>query len=194
MQAIAKLVEEDPYLKLSPSERVAERKRRRSKWAAPGKPDTPIDCRARKEATIPAIELRPIPPALFKEWLDRQERLNPLPKPAWFSIEAEIEPAPRKIQIREIQRIVALQYGVTVNDIVSARRTADVVRARQVAMYLARHMTPISLPEIGRRFGDRDHTTALFAVRKITRLLDMMEEGLRETIDGLVASLGGPVE
>jgi chromosomal replication initiator protein len=53
----------------------------------------------------------------------------------------------------------------------SSRRTANVVRPRQVAMYLAKTMTLRSLPEIGRRFGGRDHTTVLHAVRKIEGLV-----------------------
>ena len=55
-------------------------------------------------------------------------------------------------------------------DLVSARRTQAIVRPRQIAMYLAKVMTPRSLPEIGRRFGGRDHTTVLHAVRKIDEL------------------------
>ncbi|PNE09990.1 MAG: chromosomal replication initiation protein DnaA, partial [Beijerinckiaceae bacterium] len=53
----------------------------------------------------------------------------------------------------------------------SARRTASVVRPRQISMYLSKLLTPRSLPEIGRRFGGRDHTTVLHAVRKITGLV-----------------------
>ena len=56
-------------------------------------------------------------------------------------------------------------------DMRSARRTANIVRPRQVAMYLAKTLTLRSLPEIGRRFGGRDHTTVLHAVRKITALV-----------------------
>src|SRR6202035_4208056 len=56
-------------------------------------------------------------------------------------------------------------------DILSARRTTSVVRPRQIAMYLSKLLTPRSLPEIGRRFGGRDHTTVLHAVRKITGLV-----------------------
>jgi chromosomal replication initiator protein len=56
-------------------------------------------------------------------------------------------------------------------DLLSSRRTANVVRPRQVAMYLAKTLTLRSLPEIGRRFGGRDHTTVLHAVRKIEGLV-----------------------
>src|SRR6266699_2956293 len=78
---------------------------------------------------------------------------------------------PRRVKIEEIQRIVARQYNVSRADLLSSRRTANVVRPRQVAMYLAKTLTLRSLPEIGRRFGGRDHTTVLHAVRKIETLV-----------------------
>jgi chromosomal replication initiator protein len=77
---------------------------------------------------------------------------------------------PKRVKIEDIQKLVATHYNVTKADIVSARRTANVVRPRQIAMYLAKTLTPRSLPEIGRRFGGRDHTTVLHAVRKIEAL------------------------
>jgi chromosomal replication initiator protein len=78
---------------------------------------------------------------------------------------------PRRVKIEDIQRIVARQYNVSRADLLSSRRTANVVRPRQVAMYLAKTLTLRSLPEIGRRFGGRDHTTVLHAVRKIENLV-----------------------
>ncbi len=77
---------------------------------------------------------------------------------------------PKRVKIEDIQKLVASHYNVTKADILSARRTANVVRPRQIAMYLAKMLTPRSLPEIGRRFGGRDHTTVLHAVRKIEAL------------------------
>ena len=74
---------------------------------------------------------------------------------------------PKRVKIEDIQRVVARQYNVSRSDLLSSRRTANVVRPRQVAMYLAKTLTLRSLPEIGRRFGGRDHTTVLHAVRKI---------------------------
>jgi chromosomal replication initiator protein len=64
---------------------------------------------------------------------------------------------------------VATRYNVSRSDILSERRTAAVVRPRQIAMYLSKVLTLRSLPEIGRRFGGRDHTTVLHAVRKIEK-------------------------
>jgi chromosomal replication initiator protein len=77
---------------------------------------------------------------------------------------------PKRVKIEDIQKLVANHYSVSRADILSSRRTAVVVKPRQVAMYLAKTLTMRSLPEIGRRFGGRDHTTVLHAVRKIEGL------------------------
>lgn len=74
---------------------------------------------------------------------------------------------PKRVRVEDIQRVVARHYNVPRSDLLSNRRTRVIVKPRQVAMYLAKMMTPRSLPEIGRRFGGRDHTTVLHAVRKI---------------------------
>ncbi|MEN0000842.1 MAG: chromosomal replication initiator protein DnaA, partial [Pseudomonadota bacterium] len=76
----------------------------------------------------------------------------------------------RKVRIEDIQRVVAQHYNIPKNEMLSNRRTRTVVRPRQIAMYLAKIMTLRSLPEIGRRFGGRDHTTILHAVRKVEEL------------------------
>ncbi len=76
----------------------------------------------------------------------------------------------RKISIEEIQRKVAEYYNIRLADMHSARRARAVARPRQIAMYLAKQLTPRSLPEIGRKFGGRDHTTVMYAVRKIEEL------------------------
>ena len=73
-------------------------------------------------------------------------------------------------------------------DLLSSRRTANVVRPRQVAMYLAKTLTLRSLPEIGRRFGGRDHTTVLHAVRKIENLVNT-DNALAEEIELLKRQL-----
>lgn len=74
---------------------------------------------------------------------------------------------PKKVRIEDIQKLVATHYNVSRADILSSRRSAGVVKPRQIAMYLSKQLTLRSLPEIGRRFGGRDHTTVLHAVRKI---------------------------
>ena len=77
---------------------------------------------------------------------------------------------PKQIIITDIQKLVASHYRINLDDILSSRRTKTVVNPRQIAMYLAKVLTPKSLQEIGRRFGGRDHATVLHAVRKIERL------------------------
>lgn len=90
---------------------------------------------------------------------------------------------PRRIKIEDILKIVSRHFGVSRGDILSQRRHRSVVWPRQIGMYLAKQLTSRSLPEIGRRFGNRDHTTVLHAIRKIegeiggnTRLKDEIEE------------------
>ncbi|PZP45327.1 MAG: chromosomal replication initiator protein DnaA [Agrobacterium fabrum] len=77
----------------------------------------------------------------------------------------------KRVRIEDIQRIVAKHYNVSRQELVSNRRTRVIVKPRQIAMYLAKMLTPRSFPEIGRRFGGRDHTTVLHAVRKIEELI-----------------------
>ncbi len=76
----------------------------------------------------------------------------------------------RKVTIDEIIRKVTDHYGVNLTDMLSARRSRSIARPRQVAMYLSKKLTSKSLPEIGRRFGKRDHTTVIHAVKKIEEL------------------------
>lgn len=76
----------------------------------------------------------------------------------------------RRITIDEIQKRVSEHFRIRHAEMVSARRAREVARPRQIAMYLAKQLTPRSLPEIGRRFGGRDHTTVIHAVRQIERL------------------------
>jgi chromosomal replication initiator protein len=74
---------------------------------------------------------------------------------------------PRRIKIEDILRVVSRHFGVSKGDLLSQRRHRSVVWPRQIGMYLAKQLTARSLPEIGRRFGNRDHTTVLHAIRKI---------------------------
>jgi len=90
---------------------------------------------------------------------------------------------PRRIKIEDILRIISRHFGVSKSDLLSQRRHRSVVWPRQIGMYLAKQMTARSLPEIGRRFGNRDHTTVPHAIRKIdgelngnARLRDELEE------------------
>jgi chromosomal replication initiator protein len=78
----------------------------------------------------------------------------------------------RRITIEEIQKKVAEHWNIRLTDMSSARRARAVARPRQVAMYLAKQLTSRSLPEIGRKFGNRDHTTVMHAVSRVTELME----------------------
>lgn len=92
------------------------------------------------------------------------------------AIEAEIAHLSTLAPIARVMAITARRTGVSVTDMKSARRTKSLVAARQVAMYVARMVSQSSYPEIGRRFGNRDHTTVMHAVRKIERLASERED------------------
>ncbi|WP_138378980.1 chromosomal replication initiator protein DnaA [Luteithermobacter gelatinilyticus] len=76
----------------------------------------------------------------------------------------------RRVTIDEIQRRVADYFNIRLSDLLSSRRARQVARPRQIAMYLSKQMTSKSLPEIGRQFGGRDHTTVMHAVKRIEEL------------------------
>ena len=76
----------------------------------------------------------------------------------------------RKITVEEIQRRVAEHYNIRLSDMIGPKRVRNFARPRQIAMYLSKHLTSRSLPEIGRRFGGRDHTTVMHGVRRIEEL------------------------
>ncbi len=82
----------------------------------------------------------------------------------------------RKLTIDEIQKQVAAHYSIKLADMHSARRSRVVARPRQVAMYLAKQLTSKSLPEIGRKFGGKDHTTVMHAVKRIDELMQADSE------------------
>ncbi len=88
----------------------------------------------------------------------------------------------RKVTIEEIQRKVAEHYNIRLSDMIGPKRVRTIARPRQVAMYLSKHMTTRSLPEIGRRFGGRDHTTIMHGIRKVEELMGV-DSQLREDLD-----------
>ena len=79
----------------------------------------------------------------------------------------------RRVTVEDIQKKVAEYFNIRFNDMVSVRRSRIVARPRQVAMYLSKTFTPKSLPEIGKMFGGRDHTTVMHAVKKVDELRDI---------------------
>lgn len=94
----------------------------------------------------------------------------------------------RRVTVDDIQRAVAEHYGLKKDDLLSERRTRSVARPRQTAMYLAKQLTTRSYPDIGRRFGGRDHTTVLHAVRRIEEL-KAGDAGLTQDIEILTRKL-----
>ena len=82
----------------------------------------------------------------------------------------------RVITVDKIQNVVSNYFNISLSDMLSQRRSRPLARPRQIAMYLAKKMTTRSLPEIGRRFANRDHTTVIHAVKTITRLSEQDEE------------------
>lgn len=113
----------------------------------------------KKPPPAPVAAPRSIPEQPSREW-----------KP-WFRIIGAGAPT-----IKDIKVVTAEFYGISENDMCSQRRDMPVVRIRQVAVYLSKVMTAKSMPEIGRRFGGRDHTTVLSAVRRITALMETDRE------------------
>jgi chromosomal replication initiator protein len=95
---------------------------------------------------------------------------------------------PRRVRIDDILRTISQQYAVSRGDLLSARRTRSIVRPRQIGMYLSKQLTSRSLPEIGRRFGGRDHTTVIHAIRKIEELMNE-DPNLRDEIETLKKDL-----
>jgi chromosomal replication initiator protein len=90
-----------------------------------------------------------------------------------------------KINMNTIKSEVAKYYGITIKDMDSAKRSRNLVVPRQIAMYLCKEMTDNSLPQIGKEFGGRDHTTVLHACKKVnSNLID-----LQDTIDQLMMKI-----
>ena len=99
-----------------------------------------------------------------------------------------IRASQRKITIDDIQRKVADYYNIRLSDLLSARRSRTIARPRQVAMYLSKILTTRSLPEIGRKFGGRDHTTVIHAVKRIESLKDS-DNAIQEEVEVLSRAL-----
>lgn len=96
----------------------------------------------------------------------------------------------RRVTIEEIQKKVAEHFNIRVADMHSARRARSVARPRQIAMYLSKQLTSRSLPEIGRKFGGRDHTTVMHAVKKVGELT-LHDQDFAEDVELLRRMLGG---
>ena len=77
----------------------------------------------------------------------------------------------KSINVESIQNLVATHYNLNIKEMLSPRRSRSLARPRQIAMYLAKQHTTNSLPDIGRKFSNRDHTTVIHAVKKIDELI-----------------------
>jgi chromosomal replication initiator protein len=96
----------------------------------------------------------------------------------------------RRVTVEEIQRKVAEHYNIRLSDMHSPRRARMVARPRQIAMYLAKALTEHSLPEIGRKFGGRDHTTIMHGVSRIEELV-ISDRAIKEDVELLKRAIGG---
>lgn len=94
----------------------------------------------------------------------------------------------KQITVNLIQEVVGNYYNLRIDDFKSKRRTKNVAYPRQIAMFIARNLTDLSLPKIGEEFGGRDHTTVIHAYEKISNLVDT-DENLKDTIDELVKKI-----
>jgi DnaA-like protein len=113
--------------------------------------------------------LQPAAPRVDARHVDAPDLDHPGGKPPWFCIEGETD-ASAGPSVRTIQQAVCEYYGVTLRDLLSPRRHLEVVRPRQIAVYLSRELTTLSMTKIGDLFS-RDHTTILASRRKIEALL-----------------------
>jgi hypothetical protein len=143
--------------------------------------------RARREALQAPVRVVPAPPIAKPAAASHSESVAaPMPEPASDAM-------PPQPALATILKAVCLNFGVTRNDVISARRDLRAVRPRQVMMYLAKSLTRRSLPEIGRYAGMRDHTTVLHGVRRITALR-LVDTQLNESIVALERELCPPAE
>jgi hypothetical protein len=177
----------------TPSQKLAAaaRRERERKIAAQARPDTPIVCPSASARSKQASGLRPRLPAVPPP-TEPPRRIR-RPVRIWFWIVDEINPSlPSKLTIEDIQSAVERHCKVGHLELISARRTTDVVRPRQIAMFLAKDLTPHSLPVIGRKFGGRDHTTVLHAVRRI-ETLRVSDKTLAADLDAIRHAIAAPV-
>jgi hypothetical protein len=131
--------------------------------------DLGIDLKRKPE--IPLIQFVPLPQIV--ENPPPVEIGEPLEIPAFLPVREIQEVRPRYPSIRQIQVAVSKFMSVSIDDMKSERRLQKSTRARQIAMWLCKQLTPQSYPSIGRHFGGRDHTTCLHAVRRIDELREI---------------------
>ncbi|NOZ86389.1 MAG: chromosomal replication initiator protein DnaA [Deltaproteobacteria bacterium] len=101
-----------------------------------------------------------------------------------------IKDKPQKVSIEKIQSFVCSYFGITIKELCSNRRTKQLVFPRQIAMYLCRKNTSASFPEIGSKFGGKDHTTVMFGVKRIDKSIESGDNEVIDVIDSIESSLG----
>ena len=94
----------------------------------------------------------------------------------------------KSISVESIQTLVASHFNLNMQELLSPRRSRSLARPRQIAMYLAKQYTTNSLPDIGRKFANRDHTTVIHAVKKIDELIKKDDE-IRQSVAELKKKL-----
>ena len=94
----------------------------------------------------------------------------------------------RTVDIPLIKNTVCAKYNINVQDMDSSKRKKDIAHPRQIAMYLCRELTDVSLPKIGKEFGNRDHTTVMHAINKITDEIEN-NPGFKKEIETLKRSI-----
>ena len=94
----------------------------------------------------------------------------------------------KSINVESIQNLVASHFNLNIQELLSPRRSRSLARPRQIAMYLAKQLTTNSLPDIGRKFSNRDHTTVIHAVKKIDQLIKNDNE-IKQNVDEIKKKL-----
>ena len=112
------------------------------------------------------------------------------PDEAQAILRPHLRGAEKRITVDDIQKAASEHFGLKQADLISERRNRSIARPRQAAMWLAKQLTTRSLPDIGRRFGGRDHTTVLHAVRRI-EALKSEDPALARDLEALVRKLRG---
>jgi chromosomal replication initiator protein len=117
-----------------------------------------------------------------------------LARPLSAELIAEVVPRqapPRRSEVEEIQHQVSRAFGISREELIGPGRTATPVQARQVAVFLTRELTDLSLPQIGRLYGGRDHSTVLNSSRRVAAAAGS-DETLRNRIESIRASIHSP--
>jgi hypothetical protein len=129
-------------------------------------------------------KIKPVAPVAPEEFIDikRQRREARVFAEGYSSTRNACEVVPPVYRIEHIQAVVAEYYETTRTELIAFRKHGPIVRPRQIAMYLSKKLTLRSLPQIGRRFAGRDHTTVLHAVRKIEWLIKTDEDTARDVL------------